>query len=580
MEATAQLNYGWFRRQRRLRPRPPLVLSNSAPFRQRLPRRKLRFNPNPQPYDKRFPEHFTRPIVKGEEFLNNALDDNPEFVTRPINGQQENFKVPEIPPFRQNYPRLSPPSELPENDLGPLRQPLRPIRNEIRNRLPEVPFKNSAEFNIQGKPEYNLRGGSKYSQILDETFGKTKKFNNYLIHHKRNILPDEGKDNIQIFPKEDKKSSIDFPEFPKLKGFGETEGGFGGFKHISNIANNFKFDLPSKTSFGSHHQSHFHGDNKYIEPEKYQKPPLFQGPEVYHDPEDTYQDSGFGRPKPPRNFNQHDPYEENYRPIPEYLQPKPPKIYHEKDDHVFNRPPRNINKGFRQGFGQSSGLEPPRNLHQNDPYEDNTRHQHLQSLPPKLFQNEYGNNFGHFPQPPKNIHSVDTFEKGYRPPIQYKDPVPPTNFHHNDHFEQGFTPSKFPDNSYKQPPLHPLNNPDFFEVNHKPQPQPYHEESYHESPYNEEPYHEENYHESPYNEEPYHEEHFEQEYVPEKPPKPYVPPPPPHENGHPDLLEDKNGCTRPDGSFVAGGATWNLSDCRMGICAKSLKGGWEIATER
>ena len=41
-----------------------------------------------------------------------------------------------------------------------------------------------------------------------------------------------------------------------------------------------------------------------------------------------------------------------------------------------------------------------------------------------------------------------------------------------------------------------------------------------------------------------------------------------------------DGCRRDDGSFVSGGETWALSNCKMGICAKSLKGGWQIAIER
>ena len=40
-----------------------------------------------------------------------------------------------------------------------------------------------------------------------------------------------------------------------------------------------------------------------------------------------------------------------------------------------------------------------------------------------------------------------------------------------------------------------------------------------------------------------------------------------------------DGCRRDDGSFVEGGKTWALPNCQLGICAKSLTNGWEIATE-
>ncbi len=40
------------------------------------------------------------------------------------------------------------------------------------------------------------------------------------------------------------------------------------------------------------------------------------------------------------------------------------------------------------------------------------------------------------------------------------------------------------------------------------------------------------------------------------------------------------GCTDDDGSFYAGGQTWSLPDCGRGVCAKSLKGGWQVSHER
>jgi hypothetical protein len=46
-----------------------------------------------------------------------------------------------------------------------------------------------------------------------------------------------------------------------------------------------------------------------------------------------------------------------------------------------------------------------------------------------------------------------------------------------------------------------------------------------------------------------------------------------------DINKETDGCRRDDGSFVEGGKTWALPNCRLGICAKSLTNGWEIATE-
>ena len=41
-----------------------------------------------------------------------------------------------------------------------------------------------------------------------------------------------------------------------------------------------------------------------------------------------------------------------------------------------------------------------------------------------------------------------------------------------------------------------------------------------------------------------------------------------------------DGCRRQDGVFVGGGETWAMPNCELGICAKSLGKGWEVATER
>ena len=40
------------------------------------------------------------------------------------------------------------------------------------------------------------------------------------------------------------------------------------------------------------------------------------------------------------------------------------------------------------------------------------------------------------------------------------------------------------------------------------------------------------------------------------------------------------GCTSHDGNFYFGGQSWSLPDCGRGVCAKTLRGGWEITVER
>lgn len=193
--------------------------------------------------------------------------------------------------------------------------------------------------------------------------------------------------------------------------------------------------------------------------------------------QDVYGDYEVGRPKPPKNFHQRDPYEQNYVPIPEYFQPKPPQ----------------------------------------------------------------------------NLHQIDHFETGFKPPAQYSSPRPPRNIHQSDAFEHA--------GGYR-PPIKP-------HFNH------HHQQDYHKPTQNInfQPHFEPEYHE-PVHQEPVHHEPIHHEVKPK--PKPYPVDHPLQE----DILEERHGCSRPDGSFVQGGATWALPDCRMGICAKSIRGGWEIATER
>ena len=40
-----------------------------------------------------------------------------------------------------------------------------------------------------------------------------------------------------------------------------------------------------------------------------------------------------------------------------------------------------------------------------------------------------------------------------------------------------------------------------------------------------------------------------------------------------------DGCTTANGRFYQGGQTWALPNCKIGICAKSFNGGWEVSVE-
>ena len=106
-------------------------------------------------------------------------------------------------------------------------------------------------------------------------------FDNYKVHHKRQILPDEGRDT----------------SFPKIPAFEHQEFSFKNpFSHIESIADNFKHEVPK---YGDH------------------KPPPHQ-PE-YHQPE-------YHEPKPPKH--QHEPYQPpkkpNFKP-PNHQPYRPPK---------------------------------------------------------------------------------------------------------------------------------------------------------------------------------------------------------------------------------------------------------------
>ncbi len=124
MNALAQLNYGWFNK-RRSRPTQallklpefnlPYLTINRPRRRPKLPRKlakQQRFIPSPHPYDTDRPEHFTRPIQRPPS---------------PVSNPKDNFHVPEffpeIPPFRENYPRIPGPKEYQNHEVDVPRIP-------------------------------------------------------------------------------------------------------------------------------------------------------------------------------------------------------------------------------------------------------------------------------------------------------------------------------------------------------------------------------------------------------------------------------------------------------------------------
>lgn len=204
---------------------------------------------------------------------------------------------PEVPHYHSVIPSFSKNTapfreKHPGNSLPPLRDIPKGI-GHFKLDLPKIPnsFGNGG---IPGK--YHLQGGKlpDPNRGLKNSFGNqlgfknyansqlsaSNGFDNYKVHHKRQILPDEGRDT----------------SFPKIPAFEHQEFGFKNpFSHIESIADNFKHEVP-----------------KYGDP----KPPPHQ-PE-YHQPE-------YHEPKPPKKPNFKPPNHQPYRP-PKKPNFKPPKI--------------------------------------------------------------------------------------------------------------------------------------------------------------------------------------------------------------------------------------------------------------
>ena len=144
-------------------------------------------------------------------------------------------------------------------------------------------------------------------------------FDHVKVHHKRQILPNEGHDTTN-FPK--------IPEFEHQEEFGFKNA----FSHIESFANNFKHDIPT------------HGDHKpppphqpeHHEPEYHPpKPPVHHPPPPPKHHEPPYQ--------PPKKPNFKPPAHEPYRP-PKKPNFKPPKMPH----NIKNQSPY-LNSGTSRG---------------------------------------------------------------------------------------------------------------------------------------------------------------------------------------------------------------------------------------
>ena len=159
-----------------------------------------------------------------------------------------------------------------------------------------------------------------------------QEFHNYRIHHKRQILPNDGHD-------------IKFPkQFEHKFGheFGHEFGIKDAFPHIENIANNFKFELPKH---GDHkvapHKPEFH----HPEPEYHPPEPEYHLPEPeYHPPEPEYHPPEHGY-RPPVKPVFHPPKPEFHPPAKPVFHPPEPE-YHPPSSppkHKPYKPPKKPN---------------------------------------------------------------------------------------------------------------------------------------------------------------------------------------------------------------------------------------------
>ena len=225
---------------------------------------------------------------------------------------------------------------------------------------------NNEHIGPQISQEYYIRGGAleQHSNLNEPTFGirnpggpikspQNGKFHNYVIHHRRNLLPKEGKDNIQIFPRE----RNNFPLIPQLNNFPllphfnkEIPHEYANIQPtIENFADQFKHEIPQGAPYKGpvhkpqkpqiHHKPDiYHEPEVYHEHEVYHEPVDFHHkPEAYHEPEVYHEHEGYREPikyhKPdvyhePEVYHEHQAYHE---PI-EYHEPEiyhEPEVYHE-----------------------------------------------------------------------------------------------------------------------------------------------------------------------------------------------------------------------------------------------------------
>ena len=298
---------------------------------QKFPRQLGKFRPSPKFRENRFKsineDQFTKPIKPPTLAPSNSFESNNFFTNIPTFNEEMSTFGKDIPNIEEHQPSLP--------------------------------------------NEYLIRGGSlpQHSELLENTFGRghsgTKstqnfQFNNYLIHHKRNIVPKEGRDNIQIFPKlppDPKKGRDNIQIFPKLPQFHKD------IPHeyaniqptIENFANQFKHEIPQGAPYKGpihvqkkpeiHHKPGiykepevYHEHEVYHEPVEYHKPDVYHEPEVYHEHEVYHEPVEYHKPEvyyEPEVYQEHEVYHE---PL-EYHKPEvynEPEVYHEHE--VYHEP--------------------------------------------------------------------------------------------------------------------------------------------------------------------------------------------------------------------------------------------------
>ena len=229
-------------------------------------------------------------------------------------GHHHHSSEPEVPHYHSVIPSFSKNTapfreKHPGNSLPPLKDIPKGI-GQFKLDLPKVPH----SFDNGGIPgRYQLQGGKLHdpNRGLKNSFGNqlgfknyansqlssSNGFDNYKVHHKRQILPDEGRDT----------------SFPKIPAFEHQDFGFkNSFSHIESIADNFKQEVPKYGDHKPPHQPEYH-QPEYHEPE-YHPPPKPHHHELY---------------QPPKKPNFKPPSHQPYKP-PKKPNFKPPRIPFDK----------------------------------------------------------------------------------------------------------------------------------------------------------------------------------------------------------------------------------------------------------